>query len=153
MAKCDLYRQPIRCSWPCDSSKECSYFVGLSLAPGLHHHADCLTEKLWGVFQWITVWMSASQLVSDVVPVGVKHCNLHPTSLLWKFLPRPCFQSVLWIKTHCRELKKYISKINCDISWEINSPSVTYGHRKSVLKFVCLFNCVRSNLSEILGSW
>ena len=31
-----------------------------------------------------------------------------------------------------------MSKINYDISWEINSPSVTYGHRKSVFKFVCL---------------
>ena len=50
VAKCDLYRQPIRCPSPCDSSTECSYFVGLSLPPPLyppplHHHADCVTEK------------------------------------------------------------------------------------------------------------
>ena len=56
VAKCDLYRQPFRCSLPCDSSKEWSYFVGLPLPPPhldpppLHHHADCVTEKLRGVF-------------------------------------------------------------------------------------------------------
>ena len=46
-----------------------------------------------------------------------------------------------------------MSNINYDISWEINSPSVTYGHRKSVFKSVFLFNCVHSNFSEILGPW
>ena len=34
----------------------------------------------------MSVCMSASQLVSAVGPVGVKHCDLHPISLLWKIL-------------------------------------------------------------------
>ena len=163
VAKCDLYRQPIRCSSPCDSSIECSYFVGLSLpppprldSPPLHHHADCVTEKLRGVFWWITVWMSASQVVSALGPVGVKHCDLHPTSLLWKLLAA----TLLPVCSVNRNPLQRVEKIHVeDRLWYFLGNKLTKRnlwappHRKSVFKFVCLFNCAHSNFSEILGPW
>ena len=96
---------------------------------GLHHHADCLTEKLWGVFQWITVWMSASQLVSDVVPVRGCETLWPPPHLLPLKNSRCDPASSLFCeqKPIKESWKKFMSNINYDISWEINSPSVNYG--------------------------
>ena len=91
VTKCDLYRQPIRCSSPCDSSTECSYFVGLSLPPPLyppplHHHADCVTEK---TVRCLLVNHCMDVSITTGKCRGPRGCETlwpPPTSLLWKIL-------------------------------------------------------------------
>ena len=122
--------------------------------PPLHHQADCVTEK--------TV---RCLLVNHCMDVSITTGKCRG--------PRGC--ETLWPPPHLPPLKNsccdLASSLFCEqkpiaeswkntcrrsttiISREINSPSVTYGHGKSVFKSVFLFNCIHSNFSEILGPW
>ena len=149
MAKCDLYWQPIRCSSPCDTSKGCSYFVGLSLPPPAAPTPRPPPPR------WLLNQKTVrSLLVNQCMGVGIttgKWCGSRGCETLWPpphlpLLKNSCCEPTSAVcsvnKNPLQRVKKNTPLIRSTIriSWEINTPSVTYGHRKSVSVnlFVCL---------------